>query len=85
MIDNDAPLIYLPASWLYYLAFNPKRILSAEIAESLKINGWLEKYPAKMTLNRGTFPRIDGQHRLSFLARTGRLDWQVPCLLFLNK
>ena len=84
MIDDAAPLVYLPAAWLYSLAFEPKRVLSTEIAESLKNNGWMEQFPAKMILKRGTFPRIDGQHRLSYLARTDRLDWQVPCLLFLD-
>ena len=75
------PLVYLPAAWLYDLAFSPQRCLDPQIEESLQNEGWLEKWPAVLTLRRGCAPKIDGQHRLSYLARSGNLDLLVPCIV----
>ena len=71
----------LPASWLYKMAFNPTGSLAPEYRESIDKAGWLEQFPAVLTLQAGTFPRVEGQHRLAHLASTGRFTMLVPCLI----
>lgn len=81
MPSDKPPLVYLPARWLYELAFCPRRGLDTGVQESLEKNGWLEAYPAEIRLRRGSYPRIEGNHRLAWLAKTGRLDSLVPCVI----
>ena len=73
----------LPADALYKLAFNPVLELSEKIKESIDDHGWLKKYPAKLYLQTGTHPKVDGCHRLSYLASISKLNTLIPCQIFL--
>ena len=71
----------LPAAWLYALAFNPRGSLAPAYRESMDKAGWLDEFPAVLTLQAGTYPRVEGQHRLAWLAKTGRLGVMVPVII----
>ena len=72
----------LPAQVLYELAFSPDLDLPEKIKESIDAKGWLKKHPAKLYLQTGTYPKIDGCHRLSYLASISKLNILVPCYIY---
>ena len=82
-IDQKEALVYIPGHILFRLAFSPRKMAPLHIRESLLRNGWLPEYPAEMKVSPGTYPRIDGCHRLGFLNSIGHLDMLVPTLVVL--
>ena len=82
-LDQEEALVYLPGHMLYRLAFSPRKISPKHIQESLLKDGWLPEYPAKMKLAPGTYPLIDGCHRLGFLHSVEMLGLLVPTKIIL--
>ena len=82
-VNGSEALVYLPGHMLYRLAFSPRKISPKHIQESLLKDGWLPEYPAEMKLAAGTYPLIDGCHRLGFLHSIGKLDLLVPTKIIL--
>ena len=71
--------VTLPAGILFKAGMVTPKQLDPEVMRSIDLEGWLPKHPAKLVLFKGSAPRIgDGNHRLSYLAQTDRLDMMVP-------
>ena len=71
----------LPAAMLYALAFNPQSTPPDDIAASLDANGWLTEHPAILTLRPGSYPLVDGCHRLCHLKKQHKLATLVPVIV----
>tara|TARA_Y100000361_G_C10860028_1_gene188832 strand:- start:164 stop:424 length:261 start_codon:yes stop_codon:yes gene_type:complete len=72
-------LTYLPAQIVWELARRPKQPVDAETQKSIRKNGWLEKHPARISMQPGGFIRVDnGNHRLAFLSQSNDLARKIP-------
>ena len=71
------------ASFLYNLAFAPDFSLKKSYQKSIDLEGWKKSFPASLILQRGTYPKIDGRHRLSYLNKTNKLDLLIPTNIYL--
>ena len=71
----------MPAAMLYALAFNPQSPPPDDIAASLDANGWRNDRPAILTLRPGSYPLVDGCHRLFHLKKGNKLATLVPVIV----
>ena len=75
-----------PARALFLLARQPNLSLDEEVMESMDRMGWLNQYPAGLSLCSGTCPTVtNGQHRLSYLNQRNKLDALIPVLIKVRK
>ena len=71
----------MPAAMLDALAFNPQSPPPDDIAASLDANGWRNDRPAILTLRPGSYPLVDGCHRLCHLKKRDKLATLVPVIV----
>ena len=71
----------LPAAMLYALAFNPQSSPPEDVAASMDANGWRNDRPAILTLRPGSYPLVDGCHRLCHLKKRDKLATLVPVIV----
>ena len=71
-----------PARALFLLAGQPNLSLDEDSRESMNRMGWLNQYPADLSLCSGTCPLVtNGRHRLSYLNEMNKLDALIPVLI----
>jgi hypothetical protein len=68
---------------LYQLAFHPNLDLKESIKISIDREGWKSDYPANLILSKGTYPKVDGRHRLSYLKQINKLHLLIPTYIYL--
>ena len=73
--------IFVRAKILWLLANKPTRLPDEETIESIRLDGWLKKHPARLTVSAHTNPIVHGHHRLALLMSDGHADSKVPCIL----